>query len=632
MPREVDTGVRDPERFRAVLPPDRFEEFSRQTTEARDLLHNRVVWNVNSTAKGGGVVELLRPLVAYARGAGVDTRWLVIDGSPGFFEVTKRIHNYLHGSSGDGGALDDRARRIYEDVLTENVSGLGDRVREGDVVLLHDPQTAGMVEAMRARGAVTIWRCHVGVDEPNDLVREAWAFLRPYILAADAYVFSRDTFVWDGLDRGKVVVIAPTIDAFTPKNQDLPPELVGAVLRVSGLVADDHGAEGEVVFERQDGTLGRVERKASVIEDEQLRFDAPLVLQVSRWDALKDPVGVIRGFAEHVPAETGAHLVYAGPAVEAVADDPEGRRMLQEAVSTRGGLPREVRSRIHLATLPMDDLDENALMVNALQRHAHVITQKSLAEGFGLTVAEAMWKGRPVVASRVGGIQDQIVHGESGLLLDDPHDLAAFGAAITGLLTDPTRADQIGLGARERVRDRFLSVRSLLDYLGVIRRIINAKATSEGGAKMDGNGKQRPLIVVGINGSERAERALHWSIDEAKLRGAGIRIVTAWHVPLAVHTARGTSSPPAGASLEEALRDTAIQVAQSAAKKVSEESDLPVETSVVEGQAADVLIDSSRGADLLVLGAPGRGGLSGGLTSVAVQCALHAPAPTTIGR
>jgi nucleotide-binding universal stress UspA family protein len=154
----------------------------------------------------------------------------------------------------------------------------------------------------------------------------------------------------------------------------------------------------------------------------------------------------------------------------------------------------------------------------------------------------------------------------------------------------------------------------------------------EGGAKMDGNGKERPLIVVGINGSDRADRALHWSIDEAKLRGAGIRIVTAWHLPLVVHTARGTSAPPAGASLEDALHESAVKVAQSAARTVSEETDIPVETAVVEGHAADVLIDSSRGADLLVLGAPGRGRLSGGLTSVTVQCALHAPAPTTIGR
>jgi nucleotide-binding universal stress UspA family protein len=148
---------------------------------------------------------------------------------------------------------------------------------------------------------------------------------------------------------------------------------------------------------------------------------------------------------------------------------------------------------------------------------------------------------------------------------------------------------------------------------------------------MEGNG-DRPLIVVGVNGSDRAERALSWSIDEAKLRGAQLRIVTAWHVPLALHTAPGRAAPPAGTSLEHAVREAAEDVAESAAMKVREQADLPVETSVVEGHATDVLIDKSRGADLLVLGAPGRSGLSGGLTSVAVQCAIHAPAPTTIGR
>jgi trehalose synthase len=198
------------------------------------------------------------------------------------------------------------------------------------------------------------------------------------------------------------------------------------------------------------------------------------VLQVSRWDRLKDPLGVIQGFAEHVPADTGAHLVYAAPDVEAVADDPEGLEVLREAVALLERLPQEPRGRIHYANLPMDDDEENAIMVNALQRHARVVVQKSIAEGFGLTVAEAMWKARPLVASRVGGIQDQVVDGETGVLLDDARDLAAYGAAVTGLLMDPRRAEGMGDRARERVRDRFTSARSLLDYLAVIRRLLGA--------------------------------------------------------------------------------------------------------------------------------------------------------------
>jgi trehalose synthase len=470
MPQEIDVPTRDPELFRSVLPPERFEEFQRGAEQARVLLAGRAVWNVNSTARGGGVVELLRPLLGYARGVGVDARWLVIDGSPDFYDATKRIHNELHGYEGDGGRLDEEARRIYERTLGENAAAFAPRLRPGDVVILHDPQTAGMVPALRSLTAALIWRCHVGVDEPNELVRGAWSFLRPYVRGADGYVFSREQFVWEGLDRDRVAIIAPTIDVFTPKNYELAPETVLAILRASAVVAG--GTTAPPVFRRQDGTPGRVERQIALIEDEPLRAETPIVVQISRWDALKDPIGVIRGFGEHVPPETGCHLVCAGPAVDAVADDPEGVQVLRDSIAARSLLSDEARRRVHLATLPLDDLDENAIIVNALQRHARVVAQKSIAEGFGLTVAEAMWKARPVVASRVGGIEEQIVDGESGILLDDARDLIAFGRATTDLVTDYQRAEQIGRRARERVRDRFLSARSLLDYLALIRRIL----------------------------------------------------------------------------------------------------------------------------------------------------------------
>jgi trehalose synthase len=472
MPQEVQVSSMSPERFASVLPPERIEEFEREMERGLEMLGGSTIWNINSTASGGGVVELLRPLVAYARGAGADVRWIVIDGSPEFFTVSKRIHNRLHGSEGDGGPLDDEARRVYEAVLADNGRQIVPRVRAGDVVIVHDPQPAGLIEPLRAAGATVIWRCHVGLDEPNELTGQAWDFLLPYILPADVYVFSREAFVWEGLDRDRVVVISPTIDAFSPKNVDLEPETVTAVLRASGLVEGGHPDEaGLVTFERLDGSPGRIEHSAQLVEDQPLSLDTPTVLQVSRWDTLKDPIGVIRGFAQHVPTDTGAHLVYAAPAAEAVADDPEGVETIRQAVATREALDPEPRARIHLASLPMADPEENAIMVNALQRHARVIVQKSLAEGFGLTVAEGMWKARPVVASRIGGIQEQIVHGESGLLLDDPRDLAAYGAMVTELLWDPPRAEEMGRRARERVRDRFLSLRSLLHYLAVIRRL-----------------------------------------------------------------------------------------------------------------------------------------------------------------
>jgi trehalose synthase len=475
-PHEVTVPPRSVERFRSVLAPERMEALERGVEEARRLLDGRVVWNVNSTAKGGGVVELLRPLVGYARGAGVDARWAVIGGTPEFFVLTKRIHNRLHGARGDGGALDLQARRVYESVLEANVAAFPGDVREGDVMIIHDPQPAGLVAPMKRRGAAVIWRCHVGIDEPNDLAREAWAFLHPYIAGADAYVFSRESFAWEGLARERLFVIAPSIDAFSPKNIDIDAETVRATLAIAGVLPDGDREPGSVTFERPDGTPGRVERRARIVEDAPVPPGSPVVLQVSRWDALKDPLGVIRGFAEHVPAATTAHLICAGPDVESVADDPEGARILREAVALRASLPEEARTRVHLASLPMDDVDENAMIVNALQRHARIVVQKSVAEGFGLTVAEAMWKARPVIASRIGGIQEQIVDGESGVLLDDPRDLAAFGAAITAVLDDRPRAERIGRQARERVRDRFLNARTLLDYVGVIRRLLPAHA------------------------------------------------------------------------------------------------------------------------------------------------------------
>jgi trehalose synthase len=468
---EVEISSMSPERFSSVLPPERFSVFERGMEEGRRLLAGRVVWNVNSTARGGGVAELLASLVAYARGAGVDTRWVVIEGTPEFFALTKRIHNRLHGAVGDGGALDDQAQDVYERVLAENRPQLVERVRPGDVVIVHDPQPAGLIGALREAGAAVIWRCHVGIDHPNDLAREAWRFLYPYVSQADAFVFSRESFVWEGLDPDRIVTIPPTIDVFSPKNADLDPATVLGVLGATGLLANRDGPQRHT-FTRHDGTPGRVDRKTELFGAGAVDPDTPVVVQVSRWDALKDPLGVIRGFADYVPESTGAHLIYAGPAVSAVSDDPEGLRVLHESVDFWKQLPADARSRIHLASLPMDDLEENATIVNALQRHAAVITQKSLAEGFGLTVAEAMWKGRPVVASRIGGIEIQIIHGETGMLLDDPRDLKAFGDAVSALLLDPPRAQRMGERARERVRDEFTTPRTLLDYLALIKKLL----------------------------------------------------------------------------------------------------------------------------------------------------------------
>jgi trehalose synthase len=461
------------ERFKAILPPDRYAQVLEAVDRAHRVIGNRAVWNINSTARGGGVAEMLISLLAYAHAAGVDARWEVISGNEAFFEITKRIHNNLHSAPGDGGPLGDAEREVYESALAPNLAELVERVRPDDVVIVHDPQPAGLIPELKKELSVpVIWRCHVGIDIPSDVARRAWRFLIPYVEPADAYVFSRRAFVWEGLDDAKIELIAPVIDAFSPKNQELDPATVRAILGVTGFDADRPG--GDPRFTREDGSTGWVERRAEIVEGGPLRADDPMVLQVSRWDRLKDPVGVIQGFVDHIAPASDAHLVYAGPSVAAVADDPEGKAVLEEVHELYERSPAEVQPRLHLACLPMDDLEENAAIVNALQRRANVVVQKSIAEGFGLTVAEAMWKARPVVASRIGGIQDQIVDGVSGVLLDDPFDLAAYGAAGLGLLRDPERARRLGREAQERVRDEFLPVRSLMQYLDLIERLVGA--------------------------------------------------------------------------------------------------------------------------------------------------------------
>jgi len=436
----------------------------------RERLAGHVVWNVNSTARGGGVAELLRSLLAYARSVGIDTRWLVIGGNPDFFRVTKRLHNALHGEPGDGTPLDDAAHDIYDQTTRENLPEVLALVKPGDVVILHDPQTAGLIGPLAAHGAKVIWRCHIGHDTDHPQVMTGWQFLDRYFEGASRFVFSRKTYIPDKLNHHRSRIIPPSIDPLSAKNQPMAEDVVRSILTHTGLVAQP---SSDVVpsFVREDGSPGRVDRAADVMRlGPAPSFDVPLVIQVSRWDRLKDHGGVMRGFAAMVDAfpTTEAELLLVGPNVHAVADDPEGAEVFAEIVDEWRALPRGTRQRVHLVNLPMADIEENAAIVNALQRHAAVIVQKSLREGFGLTVTEAMWKARPVLASAVGGIQDQIVAGESGVLLEDPTDLDAFARQLGAVLTDPALAARLGEGARERVRDRFLGVHSLLNYAALI--------------------------------------------------------------------------------------------------------------------------------------------------------------------
>ncbi len=414
------------------------------------------MWNISSTSVGGGVAEMLRSLIGYSVGSGIDARWVVIEGDPAFFRTTKRLHNRLHGSRGDDGVLEAREAEHYEAVLSHNAVALLSRIKKGDVAVLHDPQTLGLAPTLAERGALVVWRCHVGTDLANQYTEQGWNFLGPYLAPCRAFVFSHSGFVPELMEGAAVFIIAPSIDPYSPKNRRLDAARVDRLLVKTGLFeqSGDSDPSAQSMFGRA-GSVSRNDR---------------LVVQVSRWDHLKDMQGVLEGFADIVTGDAGLRLALVGPEVSAVSDDPEGARVLNECVAIWGNLPANVRSTIRIVELAMDDYELNALMVNAIQRHATVVVQKSLEEGFGLTVAEAMWKARPLVASAVGGIVDQVAPG-TGVLLTDPSDLSAFGGALTDLLANPSEMAAMGRRARRHIRSNFLSDRHLIDYVRLIEAV-----------------------------------------------------------------------------------------------------------------------------------------------------------------
>jgi trehalose synthase len=471
--RDVAVPVRPLSVLRTVVGDERYAHLEAAAARSRSTLDGSVVWNVSSTAAGGGVAEMLQVLVGYSRAAGVDARWVVIEGDPEFFAITKRLHNRIHGVQGDAGRLGPEEAAHYAGVTTANAVAMLERLRAGDIVILHDPQTAGMAAPLASGGARVVWRCHIGADTENLWTAEGWEFLRPLVAGCDGFVFSRRAYVPAWVPADRVAVIAPSIDPFSPKNQSLSvPDIVGILARIG---VRSTSSDDPAVFTRRNGTQGHVVHRASIVSDgAPLNPDTDVVAQVSRWDRLKDMGGVMDGFASGVVGRADAHLLLVGPSVEGVTDDPEGAEVLAECVAAWEALPVAARRRISLVTLPMTDIDENAAMVNALQRAATIIVQKSLAEGFGLTVAEGMWKAKPVVASGVGGIIDQVVPG-TGILLEDPTDLDAYADALVGLLTSPAEAARLGQNARNHVLDVFVGDRHLLQYAELLEHLVTGR-------------------------------------------------------------------------------------------------------------------------------------------------------------
>lgn len=435
--REVTVEPRPLDALTAVLPEDHGRRFEQAARRAREILDGGTLWNVSATATGGGVAEMLPNLLGYLAAAGVRARWLVLDGDEPFFATTKRLHNAIHGV-GDPCGLGPAEHALYQRVLQRNLPELLRQVSQQDLVLLHDPQSAGLLPPLKDAGIAVAWRSHIGRDTPNEQSVAGWEFLRRYVDQADAYVFTRPQYAPAWIPADRLWIIPPSIDPLAPKNTYLSTEDCHRVLAAAGVL----GGNG-------DHPSGAVQGAPAPPPS------ARLVVQVSRWDRLKDMPGVMAGFASAgLPGDM--HLMLVGPAVTGVSDDPEGSEVLGESLARWQALPATVRSRVSLVSVPMDDLRQNATIVNAVQRLACVVVQKSIAEGFGLTVTEAMWKGRPLVASAVGGIKDQITSDDNGLLIEDPDDLDSFGRALRRLAGDAGLAQRLGQGARRRVLENYL--------------------------------------------------------------------------------------------------------------------------------------------------------------------------------
>ena len=389
-----------------------------QLRQLAGLLTGLKVVHVNSTRRGGGVAEILETMVPLMQALGLDASWEVIEGNEDFFACTKSFHNTLQGKMLD---ISPSLLRAYEEVNAANAERLRPVLKAADIVIIHDPQPAPLLSHCPERRGKWIWRCHIDLSHPY---RPVWKYLRRFLLDYDASIFSLDAFAQPM--PHPVYLIPPSIDPLTEKNLPLDPATARRVL-----------------------------------EEFSIDPERPVLLQISRFDRFKDPLGVIQAYRlakEFVPS---LQLVLAGGSA---ADDPEGQTVVMDVRESAEGDPDiHVLSSGHYS-------DQT---INSLQTGADIVLQKSLREGFGLTVTEAMWKGKPVIGGNTGGIRLQLVNHETGFLVDTPEGAAL---RIRYLLAERSRIGQIGEKAREFVRQNFLRTRHLREYMTLMVALTHGNA------------------------------------------------------------------------------------------------------------------------------------------------------------
>ena len=388
------------------------EEIVEQIVLMASHLQGAKVQHINSSHFGGGVAEILNHLVPLMNDVGLETKWTVIEGPEVFFDLTKNIHMALHGASAE---IDPEMSRVYRKVMLENAAKIQ---IDADFVIIHDPQPLGLVRFRSDDKAQWIWRCHIDVSQAD---RQVWGFLKPFIDRFDAALFHIPQFLRTDLSVPQYIV-PPFIEPLSDKNRELVPEVVERVL-----------------------------------ERYQIPKDRPFILQASRFDRLKDPIGALEAYAA-VRRSLDVGFVMVG---NFAPDDPEGKVVLEEVV--------EVARRIPDAII-IPNPEDNDVTVNALQRAASVVLQKSVREGFGLSVTEAMWKAKPVVGGDTGGIAFQVIDGVNGFLVQ-----TVEGATyrLRQLLSNPPLAQLIGQEAHRRVRTAFLPPYALRNWLCVLSSVRN---------------------------------------------------------------------------------------------------------------------------------------------------------------
>ncbi|MCK4278828.1 MAG: glycosyltransferase [Desulfurellaceae bacterium] len=379
-----------------------------------NLLKGRKVVHVNSTREGGGVAEILGRLVPLMCELGINTKWKVITGNDDFFQCTKSMHNALQGSPI---GIPESLLKIYEKTNAQNAEALREELEAADIVFIHDPQPAPLIKFCPNRKGKWIWRCHIDISRPH---RHVWKYLGNFVTNYDASIFSIVNFA-RRLPH-PLYIIPPSIDPLSEKNKDLSAEEVHSVYDKFGIDVKN-----------------------------------PIILQVSRFDRFKDPIGVIQAYRFVKIFTPSLQLVLAGGSA---TDDPEGSAMLEEVKTAAGDDPD-----IHILLLPPD----SNRTINALQRGANIVLQKSIKEGFGLTVTETMWKGKPVIGGNTGGIRLQVINHHTGFLVNTPE-----GAALRAryLLHHPDKIKEMGYKAKEFVRTNFLITRHLRDYLTLMVSIL----------------------------------------------------------------------------------------------------------------------------------------------------------------